>query len=908
MVEVTAHRLSHRRGHQSPPWINRLLQTRIISLIIFVITLFYIICRLIAMTNNIHAQQIQQTNNNSNRLGSSLSNKKDESQILASRKSYPKDAQMGTKQMDNIMSILPTSGNLLVWGLGNDSPYWHNSTSGKVVFLEDDDPTTKEGILWYDHITYQYPYLNAYKVHYTTKNNDSNFEKYMNDPWSSDLVINNFPKEVMETKWDVILVDAPLGWGTGNWGTGPGRYQSIYMTLQIARKQLIEGIVSTVHVFVDDYERRVENQYAQKVFGNKKPYRIIDREEGISNANRQAHFIFHKDHCIISNPTSCGNEDSRREVQAIDRRQQQYDNGVDEKKKSDIHRIEDEKLKTNWIILLTINTGFYDFFLNWLAHYKKLNVDTDQEVIVIAEDDIVFDRLLNDRRIPTSFKIERSKFKSSDTEALDYESDSYKKMVSNRASILLDKLEDRLDIVYSDVDTVWLANPLQYVDDEFNKDSQVDVVAQTDDLPHEGTYPYYCTGFMAIKYNKRSIQFMKDWEVSLLEKPKLNQPIFNELLKGGKSDMKAQPLPPVQFPHGGSYYHGTESDRQKAVIFHNNYVIGHDVKKKRFRDYGLWLVNEEGKTPSAPLATLATTLLPTEAGAQKYRIQLNTLRALSYLRPDIDTVVFSNNNASSSGVVDEMCKKLGIRVINDFESNPHNTPYVRSIFEYLEGDVSISSPFIGYVNADIIFSSTLNNTLNAILQYQRVRRKVHRQVLIIGQRTNVQVNFTSTEDHEEELKEEQEYEKFVVKAQRHGDLFGTDAQDFFIATQGAFNWSDIPDFVVGRPGYDNWLVDYIFHKHKTHSLIDITNTTLAIHQTGQDGNKAGFVEREDKEWNSNLIGEWENVDHGFIHCAHHETVWEKKKSRKKKVILNERISSCSDGIDDDDNSNDGNTK
>jgi len=898
MVEVTAHRLSHRRGHQ-PPWINRLLQTRTISLIIFAITLVYLICRLIAITNNIHAQTIQ-TNN---RLGSSLSNKKDESQILAYRKSYPKDAQMGTKQMDNIMSILPTSGNLLVWGLGNDSPYWHNSTSGKVVFLEDDDPTTKEGILWYDHITSQYPYLNAYKVHYTTKNNDSNFEKYMHDPWSSDLVINNFPKEVMEAKWDVILVDAPLGWGEGNWGTGPARYQSIYMTLQIARKQLIEGSVSTVHVFIDDYERRVENQYTQKVFGNKKPYRIIDREEGVSNANRQAHFIFHKDHCIISNPSSCGNEESRREVQFVDR--QKHFNGVDDNKKSYIHRIEDEELKkkNNWVILLTINDGFYDFFINWLTHYRKLNLSPNQEVIVVAEDDTVFDRLLSDRRIPTSFKIERSKLKSSDTEALDYESDSYKKMVSNRASILLDKLEDGLDIIYSDVDTAWLANPLQYVDDEFNKDSQVDVVAQTDDLPHEGTYPYYCTGFMAIKSNKRSIQFMKDWEVSLLEKPKLNQPIFNELLKGGNSDMKAQPLPHVQFPHGGSYYHGTESDRQKAVIFHNNYVIGHDVKKKRFRDYGLWLVNDEdeGKT-SSTLATLATTLLPAKLGTQKYRIQLNTLRALSY-RPDIEIVVFSNNNDSSSGIVDEMCKSLGIRVINDFESNPYNTPYVRSIFEYLEGDVSISSPFIGYVNADIIFSSTLKDTLNAILQYQRVR-KVRRHVLIIGQRTNVQANFTGTEDHNDELREEEEYEKFVAKAHSRGDLFGTDAQDFFITTQGGtFNWSDIPDFVVGRPGYDNWLVDYIYHKHETHTLIDITNTTNAIHQTGEDGNKAGFMERKDKDWNSKLLGGWENYDQGFTHCSQYETVWEK--SRKNEVILNERVSSCSHGIDDDDNSNDG---
>jgi len=158
------------------------------------------------------------------------------------------------------------------------------------------------------------------------------------------------------------------------------------------------------------------------------------------------------------------------------------------------------------------------------------------------------------------------------------------------------------------------------------------------------------------------------------------------------------------------------------------------------------------------------------------------------------------------------------------------------------------------------------------------------------------------------LREEQEYEKFVAKAQSHGDLFGTDAQDFFIVTRGAFNWSDIPDFVVGRPGYDNWLVDYIYHKHETHSLIDITNTTSAIHQTGEDGNKAGFVEREDKDWNSKLLEGWENYDHGFTHCSQYETVWmsSEKNPKKMAVILNERTSSCSDGNDDDDNSNDGN--
>lgn len=39
-----------------------------------------------------------------------------------------------------------------------------------------------------------------------------------------------------------------------------------------------------------------------------------------------------------------------------------------------------------------------------------------------------------------------------------------------------------------------------------------------------------------------------------------------------------------------------------------------------------------------------------------------------------------------------------------------------------------------------------------------------------------------------------------------GTLFTTNAQDYFISTKNGYPWDTIPDFVVGRVGYDNWLV------------------------------------------------------------------------------------------------------
>lgn len=48
----------------------------------------------------------------------------------------PIDMQMGLSQIGNILNFLPLTGNLLVFGLGNDSFYWHDVTKGTVSFIE----------------------------------------------------------------------------------------------------------------------------------------------------------------------------------------------------------------------------------------------------------------------------------------------------------------------------------------------------------------------------------------------------------------------------------------------------------------------------------------------------------------------------------------------------------------------------------------------------------------------------------------------------------------------------------------------------------------------------------------------------------------------------------------------------
>ncbi len=49
-----------------------------------------------------------------------------------------------------------------------------------------------------------------------------------------------------------------------------------------------------------------------------------------------------------------------------------------------------------------------------------------------------------------------------------------------------------------------------------------------------------------------------------------------------------------------------------------------------------------------------------------------------------------------------------------------------------------------------------------------------------------------------------------------GQPFVTDAQDFFIVGRDSYPWSEVPDFVVGRVGYDNWLVSIPLTNNNAH--------------------------------------------------------------------------------------------
>lgn len=337
--------------------------------------------------------------------------------------------------------------------------------------------------------------------------------------------------------------------------------------------------------------------------------------------------------------------------------------------------------QSHYLFVVTVNDGFFDFFLNWHGHFENtvlnsrsarndFEIDEKDEndikqhyfgdtpvLIIIAEDLIVYEKLsglsylINDGSV--IILLSESAVKSGVPSAEDYDSDGYKTLVSTRATHLLDitceLVRGRKDdsnksnrtsghddipwvIVYSDVDTVFLKNPIPYVEVKFyetvdepkrirqaterigpplasgNRSQRLspsyDIISSVDNVNAGGVEFYYCTGFFAINPTPASVVFFSHWEKELQAYPRLNQPVFNDVIRVpliGDATIRHAPLELHDFPSGRLFFETWEREmdpdvallkKSNVVVVHNNYIIGHDAKKTRFLDRGLWLLRD----------------------------------------------------------------------------------------------------------------------------------------------------------------------------------------------------------------------------------------------------------------------------------------------------------------------------
>ena len=232
----------------------------------------------------------------------------------------------------------------------------------------------------------------------------------------------------------------------------------------------------------------------------------------------------------------------------------------------------DEKY-SNWVVVMTVNDGYFDFFSNWLWYFRAQKLPVP--VVVIAEDEPVLKKLslLSYGRLTVERGINTADIK----EAVPFSSLQFGKIVNERPRHILKYLETGKNVLYSDADTVWLKDPFLYFIGDY------DIWAQQD-------RKQICTGFLAIRSNSTTVKFMKDWRDYLTKySPRNDQIGFNKL---NKSNVRISRLNMNTFPSGDIYFATKGKNKHsEVVIVHNNFIIGHNKKLERFKQFHLWYNN-----------------------------------------------------------------------------------------------------------------------------------------------------------------------------------------------------------------------------------------------------------------------------------------------------------------------------
>ncbi|KAK7399831.1 hypothetical protein VNO78_11024 [Psophocarpus tetragonolobus] len=258
--------------------------------------------------------------------------------------------------------------------------------------------------------------------------------------------------------------------------------------------------------------------------------------------------------------------------------------------------------KNGSVIVCIVSEPYLPFLNNWLI---SITMQKRQDMVLVIAEDYASLHKVNQLwpghavLIPPVLDAEA---------AHKFGSQGFFNFTARRPSHLLKILELGYSVMYNDVDMVWLADPIPYLlgdhDVYFTDDmTAIKPLNHSHDLPPPGKKgrPYICSCMIFLRPTDRAKLVLKKWIEELQIQPwsktvKSNdQPAFNWALMKIAKEVDLYLLPQAAFPTGGLYFKNktwVKETKGKHVIIHNNYIVGFEKKIKRFRDYGLWLVDE----------------------------------------------------------------------------------------------------------------------------------------------------------------------------------------------------------------------------------------------------------------------------------------------------------------------------
>jgi hypothetical protein len=225
-------------------------------------------------------------------------------------------------------------------------------------------------------------------------------------------------------------------------------------------------------------------------------------------------------------------------------------------------------------------------------------------------------------------------------------------------------------------------------------------------------------------------------------------------------------------------------------------------------------------------------------------IQENAIRSWTLLEPRPEIIVFGDEPG-----VAELCEELEIRQVPDVRRSETGAPYVSELFGRAEE--LATSRALCFVNADILLPQSIMALAAAVVGG-------FRRFLAVGRRLDLDVADPL------DFNEPEWADKLAAQAAQHGRPRGDLCIDWMMFPRGLFG--SIPDFVIGRTRYDNWL---IWNASAAGAVvIDASAFNRVVHQNHDyahaRGNLAAWEGTEARRAEE-LLGHWSHY-HSIAHA------------------------------------------
>jgi len=226
-------------------------------------------------------------------------------------------------------------------------------------------------------------------------------------------------------------------------------------------------------------------------------------------------------------------------------------------------------------------------------------------------------------------------------------------------------------------------------------------------------------------------------------------------------------------------------------------------------------------------------------------IQRNAIKSWTLL-PDVEVILLGEEEGLA-----EAAKELGVKHIVTVARNESGTPLISSMFQLARENSN--SDLLCIINADMILMSDFVEAAKRV-------KGLRSEFVLLSQRWDLDVTapLDFSGDWSRGLRS-------MVNDQ--DQLHRPAGSDFFLFPK--FCYIDIPNFIIGRAGWDNWMI-YKARKENW-AVIDCTPSVMIVHQNHDYSHLPGakpHYDHPDTNENIRLAGGQANVRYTILDSTH----------------------------------------